>query len=436
MTGDDNMDLSNGADDVLELDTQITALGDEEFNRLMNGEDITEPPKPAVKPPPVKQAPKTKTPPAKVSKTADAPAASEEMDTIDDTEKFFGQQPAKKKTEKTEKHKGKEDEEGEEEELPWPNKETEDDDRDDNEDTGDEPDEETTKLMLSSTYQHLVKTGVWKEVEGEGFDPNQMTSEVYAQIAAQQATEAAHEAFGELMDRTGKYRTILDHALRKGNPDEIIDLFKEEHKMNALDPKLPTDQKEMIRRYHTDIMEWDTADVDNFINKAEADNELEKYERIARKGYQRHIDSTIATKNAELKRKEDKATADREAFESTMSNVIDQLKLPGDRADMFKRALFEPAFKIAPDRTITAFQAKMMQVQNNPQEYFDLVHFIMDKKEYLHRATAKKENTQVQQQFKIKLNGGGITPVKSESNITRQRNSKEQEELQFFSPVK
>jgi hypothetical protein len=435
---DSPLDLSNGADDVLELDSQITSLSDEDFDKLMSGEDITEPPAPTKTPaaPSTKEVSPSKgavkgSAPAKTDKAAET---SSEMEEIDDTTKFFAQDPTPKKKPGKAAPPPDDDEEEKADKLPWPNEEEEEEEEDKDKDKEEELDEETARVMLTNTYNHLVKTGIWKEVEGEGFDPENISAEVYGQIAAQQASEAAHEAFDELMDRTGKYRVILDHSLRNGNPDEIINLFKEEHQINALDPAVPIDQKEMIRKYYKDILEWENDDIETFINKAEADKELEKYSGIARKKYQKHIDTAINTKNTELKAREEKASQDKQLFVDTMSGAIDDLKLPREKADMLKRSLFVPAFKVSPQKTITAFQAQMLNIQQNPEEYLDLIRFVMDKKAYLERASVKKQNTQAQEQFKIKLNGR--SKIKSENPIQRQNNSKEQEDLQFFTPIK
>jgi hypothetical protein len=417
MPGDNTLNIASEADEVLHLNTEIAELSDEEFDKLMSGDESidTPPPKkaPAEEKPPAPAAKaKVKTPATKIAPPVGDKEESKESTDIDELDDQDFEEAAKTPKAKAAPAEGEKEEEA-------------------------EPDDETTKQVLSSTYQHLVKTGLWREVEGDEFDPDNIDSDTYAQIATQQASDAAHEAFEELMDRTGKYRSILDHALRNGNPDEIIDLFKGEHQINALDPKVPTDQKEMIRKYYKDILEWESDDIESFINKAEADKELDKYSNIARKGYQKHIDTAVSTRNNELKARELKAQQDKQAFIDTMTSTIESLKANPQEREYLKRAIFTPAYKVSADKTITAFQAQMLNIQRDPQAYIDLIRFVMDKERYLKQVTAGKENKDTQEKFKLRLGGSATGTAKgAEIPVKRKTTSKEQEELQFFTPAK
>lgn len=411
-----------GGDDfpVLELSTDILPMADDEFDRLMSGDDAEPAPKPKTQtaPPPKDTPAKGKETPAKGKTTtskAAPPAAPEleagDIESVDDISEFLdddGQGKGKGKATTTGEEGGGTD------------------------DGGEELDDETARIMFSNTYRHLVNQGIWNEVEGEGFDPDNMTPEVWAQVAIQQATETAHAFFDELVDRTGKYRNILDHAMRNGDPEDIINLFKEERYNDSLDLKQPADQKEIIRRYHINLLEWDKDTTESFINKAEADNELEKYATLADKQYKKHFKSQLDQRNMELKAREDKAAQDRLHFVETMTAVIDDTKLSNDKKQFLKKSLFTSSVQLSPTRSVTPFQAAMLKMQQNPQEYLDLIRFVMDRKAYLEAATAKKDNNTTQSAFRLKLNSGGSgksAEIPAERQKTRRENPTE---LRFF----
>src|SRR4051812_37354732 len=96
---ENELNISSEADDVMQLDTSIAQISDEEFERLMSGDDVL----PVNTPEP---APKSKTPPKE--EKAKAKSAETPIGTLDELEEFATPKDPKKKAVP-------------QKEVPWPN---------------------------------------------------------------------------------------------------------------------------------------------------------------------------------------------------------------------------------------------------------------------------------------------------------------------------
>jgi len=282
---------------------------------------------------------------------------------------------------------------------------------------------------LRATADYLMEKGYWKEIENwENVD---LTTEVYAQIAEQQAIEQAEDILSELMDRTGKYRKILEHAMSgHGSPDAILDLFQQERRLNATDPKNITDSETLIRNYYSTVVGWEDNDVESFIDKARTEKTLEKHSEFAKKKYQEFIDKQIQQQDSTRLKAEKQAKAQREQYEVGVKNAIAKFKFPAEFSSVMEQFAFKPAIKV-PDtnKVLTGYQARMLQIQSNPEEYVDLLHYLLDKEGYIKSRSTVKQNKQNEKTFESILAGGRTGQPKTGSGIIqRSTNSEEYSE--------
>jgi hypothetical protein len=422
---DDNFEIDNDLGVGTDITSSILPMGDDEFSALMKGGT---PPKPAApkkdSTPQGKQG--SKTPAAAAPTQTPDDDDSTDIDAVDIDDLYKPKKGAKgtKPAAKT----AVTGEEGTDD------TDTEDTDTTDTTDEGEEMDEESAKAVLSSTYRHLVDNGLWQEVEGDEFDPENITPDQWAEIAVEQATAQAHAAFDELMNRTGKYRAILDHALKNGDPDKIIDLFKEEQVTKAADITTEAGQETMVRRYYKNLLEWDDSDIESTINKLKADKELEKYAKIAQNKYQAHIDKSITAEETQRKQNEKKVEARKQQYAQTMSSAIAQLNLPADSKRFLQKSLLQPTpTKIGTEtKSLTPYQAQMMKIQSSPADMLDLLQFVMDKKGYISRVKTQKQNVKNQNSFRIKLNGSSTSGKSGGVNPATRKQSREEETENIF----
>jgi hypothetical protein len=410
----------NTSNEVITMDSSIESLSDEQFSLLMNGTGVTSSSTaPAVAPKVVTAGggnqPGTNIPEA-IPPTQTSDTEMPGIEEVEITDLFSNKRPAGSES----GNKGSEDKS----KLPKDPKTATTPDTT----IKDAEEDPHTVTVLTSIATELVKRGVWQKYDLP--ENVTMTSEIYAQISAQQAEEAAQDAFEQLLERTGKYRSIVEHALNGGSADKIADLLLERNQIDISNLKVPTEQKEIIREYYSKVLTWEKADIDTMLNKFEADSELEKYAGIAKKKLQEFVDSKIeGTKIADDNAKK-KAEYDQKQYVTSINQAIQSSTLSDSQKEALKVSILKPAFSLG-DRQMSEYQAKLYQMTKDPVQFLELAQFVVNREAYIKRATAVTESDQNKSKFKINLggtktgtNGGEIRAVRSTETEPR--------ELSFF----
>ncbi len=93
-------------------------------------------------------------------------------------------------------------------------------------------DVDQSKVILKNTVNFLIEKGIWQDFDGR--DDLELDEETYAELAVKQDEARLTDKFNELVDSTGDYgEAIISHIKNGGNPDEIIDIFKEQKQVGS-----------------------------------------------------------------------------------------------------------------------------------------------------------------------------------------------------------
>jgi uncharacterized protein YqgQ len=203
-----------------------------------------------------------------------------------------------------------------------------------------------------------------------------------------------------------------------GSPDTILDLFKQEQRLNATDPKNITDSETLIRNYYSAVVGWDDTDVDAFIDKARTEKTLEKHSEFAKKKYQEFIDKKIQQEDSKRLQGEKQAKAKREQYELGVRNAINKFKFPAEFSSVMEQFAFKATIKV-PDtnKVLTGYQARMLQIQGNPEEYVELLHYLLDKESYIKSRSVVKKTKENEKTFESILAGNRAGQPKTGSGI-------------------
>jgi hypothetical protein len=73
--------------------------------------------------------------------------------------------------------------------------------------------------------------------------------------------------FGELVDSTGPFgKAIIDFVKNGGNPDEIIDLFKEQKQVESISIENADGQKDIIKHYYSEVLGWKPEKIEKYLS--------------------------------------------------------------------------------------------------------------------------------------------------------------------------
>lgn len=267
--------------------------------------------------------------------------------------------------------------------------------------------------VLKNTLDYLINEGIW--VDFEGRDTLDINSETWAEIANNQAQNAAYEMFNELLDETGEYgKAIISYIKEGGNPNEIIDIFKEQKSIESIDTSTESGKQVKIEQYYKDVLGWKEERINKHINRLiendEVDEEFETIDEAYQKYYKDKISETQQKQN-ELKQKQIDI---QKQFVNSIKNVLDENStLTNKDKQIIASSILDFKHTLDNGQKVNDFYLKFADVQKDPKEYVELVQFIMDKKGYLERIKQKETTVANKKVFNFIKGNRAIDSVKS-----------------------
>lgn len=272
----------------------------------------------------------------------------------------------------------------------------------------DVPTEEINKV-LKSTIDYLVDKGIFKDFEDR--DKLEVDDNVYADLVAKQVDDKVSDLFDELIDSTGDYgKVIINHIKNGGNPDEVIDLFKEQKQVENFDISDARGQGSLIKKYYSEVIGWKADKIEKYLKTLESSEEgLEdeakdvqsKYDEI----YQKQLES-LKTEQEEFTKKQKEAITTRrkeqQEYLNKLVTTIDTDKVMTDKdKKLIKDSMLKFNKKLDDGTPINDFFNKFYEIQKDPAQYVKLVHFVMDMEGYDTRVKAAKESDEVKKKWEF-----------------------------------
>lgn len=297
--------------------------------------------------------------------------------------------------------------------LSYLNEDEEDDEDTDPKDKNKQPkadkeeDQEDSSNILQMQAQLLIEKGVWKEFEGmEEFEWN---NENYAELVEQQAIWGAEDMFHELVDSTGPYgKAIISYAQNGGNPEEVIDLFKEAKKIENFDVSTEDGKVALLTKYYKDLG-WNDKRIKRTIDAAIDSNTLDEDVTEAKTEMEEAIKAEVEAKQQAQQQYLAKQKEAEEAFASNITGVLKERKdlTPTEKRDIATSLLVYDK-KLPDGRMVNQFTLDFAKLQNDPKKYVDLVMFVRDYEKFKEKIAEKEEKKAVKKSWEF-IKGNGST---------------------------
>jgi hypothetical protein len=290
-----------------------------------------------------------------------------------------------------------------------------------------DPKKETSQEVngvLKSTVDYLVEQGIWEDFENR--EDLEITDEVYAQLVAQQDQRRVEGLFSELVDSTGPFgKAIIDYVKNGGNPDEIIDLFKEQKQVESIKIDSADGQKELIKHYYTEVMGWKPEKADKYISNLMLSNELEPEAQEVKELFGNFYKKEAERLNTEREESVNKQKDIERTFEN---NIRTTLKSRKDLSLAEQRAVEENLLKydqrLSNGNMVNKFFVKFAQMQANPADYIDLVLYVMDKQKYVQKVATTEKSKATAEAFKFIKGNGAVSTKKGSGYDQVKKNEK------------
>jgi hypothetical protein len=285
------------------------------------------------------------------------------------------------------------------------------------------------KNILSNTTKYLIEKGIWQDFEGS--DTLDIDEDTYAELAAKQTEEKVNSLFSELIDSTGDYgRAIISHIKEGGNPDEIIDLFKEQKYTESIDTSTPEGQVNIIGKYYNEVLGWKPERIQKHLQRIIADDDVEAESSEIEDKYKEHYQEQLAQIEGERMMHKERNLERQKEFVTGIKSSLAETEYTTKERQLIEQALLN--VKKTDMGPITDFNLKFAELQKDPKKLIDLVYYVMDQDGFKKRVNTKAETKVAEKTFSFIKGNSSISKNVTSSMSTNDSKNK----LDFSSLLK
>jgi hypothetical protein len=272
--------------------------------------------------------------------------------------------------------------------------------------------------LLKSNVDYLVKKGIFKDFEGR--EELEMTEEIYAELLEAQVNRAIEERYELKKSSAGEEgKAILDFLENGGDPDVIVDLFKEKKEIAQFDTSTEDAQKELITKYYREVLGWKPDRIKRQLDFLVTQEDAVKNESTDIK---EKYDQYFEQQKANLQRQQElyvqQEAQKQKAFESSIRTAIKDYTADDRLRQNLDAALFKVR-TLADGTKVNDFYLKFAEWQNDPKKYIELAEFITDHENYLKRKETAAQNKAVEKSFKFLKGNQTLSKTKGSEHTER-----------------
>lgn len=286
-------------------------------------------------------------------------------------------------------------------------------DDDDNEEDDDDENKEDEPVAISDFLKArvalLLEKGEWRDFELDGKKPDEIewTEEAFEEIELEQRAWLKETLKEEVLDTFGPYgRDIAEYAANGGNPELLIDIFKEQQEVKAIDISTEEGQKEMVFQYQTQILKRTKARAEKEIENLIANKMLEDDAKEAKDTIESHLkdeaDRLKQEQADEKKAFEQKTKAVQQKFVTDVTQLVNTADdIPADEKKEVIKLLTSFKHKLPNGTEVNDFYFKLADFRKDLRNYVDMVRFVNNPKKFTKSLKNEGKTEEANKSFKI-----------------------------------
>lgn len=346
----------------------------------------------------------------------------------DDKKKAGAKKTAKKEDEGDDNEEGDDDNAGDDDDQGEDNNEEDDDNKGENDD--DSPIEVSD--FLKARVELLLKKGVWKPFEFDGKKPDEIEwdEETFEEIELQQRAWEKEGLREELLDTFGPYgRDIAEYAANGGNPEDLIDIFKEQQQVKAIDISTEDGQKEIVFQYQTQILKRTPQRANKEIERLIADKMLEDDAKEAKDTIETHLkeqaDSMKADQETAKKNFEQQTKAQQQKFSTDVTKLVnDSDDIPADEKKEVIKLLTSFRHELPNGTKVNDFYFKLAEFRKDLKNYIAMVRLVNNPARFMKSLKNDGKTAEAEKGFKIARGAQSKKKAKPASEVGDDRSGK------------
>ena len=309
-----------------------------------------------------------------------------------------------------------------------------DDKNEDDDDKGENDDDSPIAVsdFLKARVELLLKKGEWRPFEFDGKKPDEIEwdEETFEEIELQQRAWAKDALKEELLDTFGPYgRDIAEYAANGGNPEDLIDIFKEQQEVKAIDISTEEGQKEIVFQYQTQVLKRSPQRANKEIERAIADKLLEDDAKEAKE----MIESSLAEQAEAMKKEQAEAKAafekqtkaNQAKFVNDVTEIVNKADdIPADEKKEVLRLLTNFRHELPNGAKVNDFYYKMAEFRKDLKNYVNMVRFVNNPQRFMKSLKNEGKTEEAEKGFKIARSSQSKKKAKPNNEIGGDRSKK------------
>lgn len=276
---------------------------------------------------------------------------------------------------------------------------------------------EARKEVLTNTVNYLVDKGLFKDFKDR--ETMQFDDDSFAEMLETQLEAMADERYDGRKKSAGEYgEAILDYLEKGGDPDQMIDLFKERRAIQDFDIADDESQKDLVVKWYKEVHGWKTDKIKGYVDMLlSKDDGLKNEAEEIKERYEDYYKTQLRDLQAQQDKYEQDQKLIQKQFETNISKVIDTNENFDDsRKRLIKESLFR--FRKLPDGSpVNDLYIKFAEWQKDPAKYVEFAEFIVDHDAYIRRKVLEAQSKATDKKFNFIKKNAAVSTKKGSSHI-------------------
>lgn len=262
---------------------------------------------------------------------------------------------------------------------------------------------EDVNAFIKARVEFLIKNGEWLDFDDR--DKVEWDEETFGEYELAQRAAWRERTQEELLESFGPYgKQISEYSQNGGDPDKLLDLFKEQQRIDNWDISTEEGQKQLVYKYETETLKRSAQRVQKNIERLIADKELEEEAKDIKKTLgeqleeeQENLQTAQKTFIKEQQRLQDEKLV---KFSTDVTSTLEKRK---DISDTEKTAIKKllTVFKKTPNGPVNGFAERFIEFRKNLDNYIDLVRLVNNPKAFKKATGTQAANAVAEKNFSL-----------------------------------
>lgn len=203
---------------------------------------------------------------------------------------------------------------------------------------------------------------------------------------------------GEFESKLGT--NIIQFLENGGDYSTFAELIKEQSVIQNFDIATDNGQKAVVKKYYTEVLEWNEAKVEKHIDRLFNDGDLEEEAIELKSKFDKYFaeeQETLIKQQQESQQKQERALVQRK---NSFGQALQETGLVQKDIVGMVDYVFSDAYQLPNGTKIPKLDYDILMLQKNPKELADLVQFLTDKDGFLKKKAVEINNVKVDKKFK------------------------------------